>query len=210
MCMTPRKFNIIEIQKDLDRNLSRPEICKKHPIGLSTIADLLSKGELKRTQPPHKNHYHDGVMMSMETKEKLKKLGTGKKHSEATKKKISEIRIAYLTAHPDKVPYLINHSSKQSYPEKLFQTALESSKIDGWIFEYQNGIYQYDFAFPQIKLDIEIDGGTHLTDKVKKIDERRDIWSKSQGWTVLRFTAKEVKTDIIKCIDKVKEFLHGL
>ena len=94
--------------------------------------------------------------------------------------------------------------------EKLFQTALGSSKIDGWIFEYQNGIYQYDFAFPKIKLDIEIDGGTHLTDKVKKIDERRDIWSKSQGWTVLRFTAKEVKTDIIKCIDKVKEFLHGL
>jgi len=43
----------------------------------------------------------------------------GKHHSKETKDKISKIRIEYLTKHPDKVPYLLNHSSKISYPEEL-------------------------------------------------------------------------------------------
>jgi very-short-patch-repair endonuclease len=128
-------------------------------------------------------------------------------HSNETKEKISKSRIRYLTDNPDKVPYKLNHSSKKSYPEEVFENALMSSGITGWIYNYQNGIYCYDFAFVNKKIDVEIDGGTHLSEKVIKIDKRRDEFSKSQGWTVVRFTAKEVKTDVIKCIETLKKIL---
>lgn len=129
------------------------------------------------------------------------------KHSEATKRKISKSRTKYLMENPDKVPYRLNHSSKVSYPEKIFMNALESSNITGWIYNYQNSLYSYDFAFLDKKIDVEIDGGTHLTEKVKKIDKRRDKFSRSDGWVVLRFTAQQVKDDVLKCILTLKKLL---
>ena len=131
----------------------------------------------------------------------------GKEHSEKTKKKISDARLKYLLANPDKVPYLMNHSSVMSYPEKVFKNALETSGITGWTYNYQHSIYQYDFAFPDKKIDVEIDGGTHLTEKVKKIDARRDKFSIDNGWTVIRFTAKEVKENVLNCITNLRTFL---
>jgi very-short-patch-repair endonuclease len=111
--------------------------------------------------------------------------------------------------HPDQVPYRLNHSSKKSYPEIVFENALKSSGITGWEYNYQNSIYSYDFAWPKEKIDVEIDGGTHLSKKVLEIDKRRDIFSKSCGWQVVRFTAKEVKDDVVGCLEKLKEFLMG-
>lgn len=127
--------------------------------------------------------------------------------SENHKQKISNSRRKWLENNPDKVPYLINHSSKESYPEKIFRNALTAAELDGWTQNYQHGIYQYDFAFVDAKLDIEIDGGTHTLEKVKRIDARRDEWSISQGWKVLRFPAKRVKEDVVSCINQVKQVL---
>jgi very-short-patch-repair endonuclease len=44
--------------------------------------------------------------------------------------------------------------------------------------EYRNSIYEYDFAWLKEKIDVEIDGGTHKTEKVKKIDSRKDEFSR--------------------------------
>lgn len=130
------------------------------------------------------------------------------RHSEETKKKLSEIRIKYLKENPDKVPYLINHSSNKSWPEKIFEGALIKSKIVGWESRYRNGIYQYDIAFPKQKIDVEIDGGTHKTEKVMKIDARRDAWSISEGWTVIRFPAERVKKNLDECILELNSILR--
>lgn len=127
--------------------------------------------------------------------------------SDYDKERISNERIKYLTEHPDKVPYKLNHSSKMSYPEKIFKNALESANITGWTYNYQNGIYSYDFAFPELKIDVEIDGSTHTQEKVKKIDERRDLFSKKNGWIVVRFTAKEVKENVLNCINNLIKFI---
>jgi len=102
---------------------------------------------------------------------------------------------------------LINHSSRKSYPEQVFENALIASNITGWTYAFRNGIYEYDFAFVDKKIDVEVDGGTHTSEKIKKIDARRDIFSKSQGWTIVRFTAKEVKANVIKCIEELKKYL---
>lgn len=80
-----------------------------------------------------------------------------------------------MKENPDKVPYLLNHSSKISYPEETIIKYLNLYNIKGWIFQMQFSIYKLDFAFPEYKLDVEIDGATHNTDKVKKIDNRRDL-----------------------------------
>lgn len=184
-----------ELQDKYDSGLSWREVSKNLKFSYNTISSLISKSKLlSRTRS-------EAV--------RLDNLHNPRKHSEETKKKISEIRLKFLRENPDKVPYMINHSSKKSYPEELFENALKSSGIDNYVYNYRNGIYQYDFAFVDLKIDVEIDGGTHLTEKVIKIDQRRDSWSKEQGWQVLRFTATEVKTDIISCINKLKELMEG-
>lgn len=142
-----------------------------------------------------------------EIDEKIRLKSIGRKHTEETKKHLSEDKIKYLTEHPDKVPYLLNHSSKRSYPELLFEKALKNANISGWISAYRNGIYEYDFAFPELKLDIEIDGSTHKTQKVINIDKRRDKWSKEEGWTVIRFEAQDVKKNVDECIERLRRLL---
>ena len=200
-------IDLVYLQKEIDSGKSYPEISKQNKIGRSTICKYIKLGLLKKSNIKNINQYRNGHSMSDNTKDKIKKSMTGKKLSDETKKKISDSRIKYLKEHPDKVPYKLNHSSKMSYPEKVFQNALISTGITGWEYNFQNGIYSYDFAFVKEKIDIEIDGGTHLTDKVKQIDKRRDEFSRQQGWNVVRFTSKEVKEDVIKCIEKVKTIL---
>ena len=200
-------IDLVYLQKEIDSGKSYPEISKQNKIGRSTICKYIKLGLLKKSNTKNINQYRNGHSMSDATKNKLKKYQTGKKMSDEVKKKISDSRIKYLKENPDKVPYKLNHSSKMSYPEKIFYNALVSSKLSGWEYNYQNSIYSYDFAFVKEKIDIEIDGGTHLTEKVKQIDKRRDEFSRQQGWNVLRFTAKEVKDDVIKCIEKVKTIL---
>jgi very-short-patch-repair endonuclease len=131
-----------------------------------------------------------------------------RKLSEETKKIIGESRSKYLKQHPEKVPYRLYHSSKKNWIEEHFKEELERRQIDGWVHKYCCGIYEYDFAFPFKKIDIEIDGPTHDQEKVKQIDFKRDEWSRSQGWKILRFKASHVKHEVKKCIDILEDFLE--
>jgi len=131
-------------------------------------------------------------------------------HSQVTRSKISESRRKFLELHPHLVPYRLNHSSKRSNPEKIFETLLILNGIDGWVAEYQTGLYSYDFAFPDLKLDVEIDGATHDQPKVQEIDKRRDEWTRANGWTVHRIKAREVRTDIHKVLEEFLEVYRGL
>lgn len=182
-----------EIQKRYDEGLSYRGLQEEFGCVSATITKAVKRGDL--------------ITRTRSEALKLEAKKNPKKHSEETKKKISEIRIKFLQENPDKVPYLINHSSKKSYPEEIFEKALVNSGISNYVYNFRNGIYQYDFAFPELKIDVEIDGGTHLTEKVKKIDLRRDEWSKEQGWTVVRFTAKQVKEDVVSCVGLIKNLL---
>ena len=141
--------------------------------------------------------------------ETISKTQSGRKHKEETKRKISESRIKFLKENPDKVPYKLNHYTKRSYPEKLFRNELERRDIKGWIEQYQIGLYSYDFAFPQLKIDIEIDGATHKQDKIKEIDKKRDEYSKSLGWRVFRIPARNLNLDINKVFEDLFEFIGG-
>lgn len=141
--------------------------------------------------------------------QKLKEKNIGKKLSEETKQKISKSRTKYLLENPEQIPYKLNHSSKMSFPEKTFQKYLKKYNIEGWVYNYSFSIYSLDFAFPEWKLDVEIDGKTHLNERVKAKDKRRDEYLKSKGWETLRFTASEIKKDIYKCLNILLEKLKS-
>ena len=106
----------------------------------------------------------------------------GKHWTEEQKKHISEIRKKYLSEHPEKVPYLLNHSSKMSYPEKYFNYIITIQHINA-NFHLQVGKYQLDFYNQDLKKYLEIDGESHYTDKKTiNIDKERTKFLFDNGW----------------------------
>ena len=111
----------------------------------------------------------------------------------SVREKISKSNQDFLEKNPNMIPYLRNSSRKKSFPETLLEKILEENKIEGWVYNYRSGRYVYDFAFLDIKLDVEVDGEQHLTEKGILHDKKRDEYSRNLGWEVLRISAKDVK-----------------
>lgn len=64
--------------------------------------------------------------------------------------------------------------------------------------------YSLDFAMPDLKLGIEVDGALfHSTDEQIASDKRRDSRLAQQGWTILRFTDKEVENKTRQVIETI-------
>lgn len=110
------------------------------------------------------------------------------KHSDDTKKKLSEIRKKYLKQNPDKHPWK-NNEKFISKPCEKFKEILNAGGIK-YLSEYtplENYNYSIDIAFPNIKLGIEINGNQHYNnDKTLKdyYQNRHDILVKN-GWDIL-------------------------
>jgi very-short-patch-repair endonuclease len=58
------------------------------------------------------------------------------------------------------------------------------------------GRYIVDFVCHRANLVIEVDGGVHQLPDVAVRDLERDAWLVSQGYSVLRFTTRQVEDDI--------------
>jgi very-short-patch-repair endonuclease len=130
-----------------------------------------------------------------------------RKHSEETKKKISEIRKKYLQDNPDKVPYKLNHSSKESYPEKYFTEVFLNEGIEVVKYFYI-GVYELDFCIPDKKIDIEIDGSQHYyDDKIVESDKRRNKFLEDDGWDVIRINWSDYQK---LSLDNKKEYISNL
>lgn len=148
---------------------------------------------------------------------KLSKIENGKisrPHSQETKDKLSHIRKKYLLENPDKVPYLLNHSSKESYPEKYFTELFEKENINV-VKHYRIGLYQLDFCILDKKIDIEIDGNQHYTDpKIVESDIKRTYYLESNGWDVIRINWSEYSKmsfdDRSIYIDNIKRYINNL
>lgn len=105
--------------------------------------------------------------------------------STETKQKISKSRIEYLKNNPNKVGYKLNHSSKESYPEKYFSEIFKVNEVALTRY-YRIGLYTLDFCDLESKIDIEVDGGTHKLLEVIEKDNRRDNQLKALGWRIIR------------------------
>lgn len=133
----------------------------------------------------------------------------GKHHSVESKQKLSMKMKQYLLDNPEKVPYKLNHHSKQSYPEKYFREVFDNDDLlKNAISEYRVKLYSLDFAFPDIKFYIEIDGEQHYTDsRIFEHDKKRNLELEEMGWKSIRIRwseynkkSLEEKQEIIKYI----------
>ena len=166
--------------------------CKLNPDRLQLINDPnrgykdgtrvgWSKGQTKFT-----NASVAQIGKTYSVKYKLGLIIRSHKHTEKTKDHLSKVRKEYLLKNPDKVPYLLNHSSKRSYPEIYF-TEIFVDKYPNISIEHKVGTYSLDFAFPEFKIGIEIDGEQHYLDKkVVASDIRRKEYLDKYGWEILR------------------------
>ena len=152
----------------------------------------------------------------LEINEKISK-GVTKTHprlklTEEHKNKISISRKRFLVENPDQVPYLLNHYSKgPSYPEIYFEELFENEGI-GLLPEFQVSIYSLDFACPERKFYLEVDGEQHFVDeRVIESDVRRNEFLSELGWKGMRIRwSKWQKTKIsekTKIIENIKQIL---
>ncbi|RWM04046.1 DUF559 domain-containing protein [Mesorhizobium sp.] len=66
------------------------------------------------------------------------------------------------------------------------------------------GKYRLDFAIPDKRIAIELDGHEyHKTKYQRTHDAKRDRWLYGQGWTVLRFTGTEIHQNLDRCLDEI-------
>jgi very-short-patch-repair endonuclease len=63
--------------------------------------------------------------------------------------------------------------------------------------------YKLDMAQPEIRLAVEVDGGSHAALVRRAQDAKKTAFLQSLGWTVLRFTNAEVQTDLDRCVQEI-------
>jgi very-short-patch-repair endonuclease len=93
--------------------------------------------------------------------------------------------------------------------ERFLWSKLRDKQLKGLQFYMQRimGNYIVDFYCLKVGLIIEVDGGQHYTDKGSRDDRIRDNYLIDQGFTVLRFSDKDVFENLKGVIDKIFENL---
>lgn len=191
-------------------------LCKKNPNRQDSPFVKFNKVRAETTGAWNKGltkETNDSIKHQAQSLSKSQKGRPGRKHTEEEKQKISKSRKAYLSANPDKVPYLLNHSSKESFPETYFK---ELFVAEGIFLEYHHQIskYELDFCDVEKKIDIEIDGEQHYVDsRIKQSDIDRTAYLEGLGWKVYRIRwstyQKSTLVEKSKIIDEVKQLLFN-
>jgi very-short-patch-repair endonuclease len=91
---------------------------------------------------------------------------------------------------------------------KLWQNIREK-RIRGYQFYRQKNIGNYivDFYCPAGKLIIELDGGQHYSEEGMESDEIRDNYLTGLGFTVLRFSDRDVLKNLDGVLQRIYEHL---
>lgn len=107
------------------------------------------------------------------------------RNSETAKKLVREGKIKIWSSRKNKLP---------SYPEKFYMNLLDWNGYKGlYEREHKQGKYFIDIAFIKEKLAIEIDGGLHKLEEIRKKDKRKDEFLRSLGWKIYRVEWTGVK-----------------
>ena len=85
-----------------------------------------------------------------------------------------------------------------SLPEGLLWRAIKRGKADGLRFRKQHplGPYVLDFYCHELRLCVEVDGGSHSMGDRPAKDEQRDRWLADKGVFTLRISASLVLEDV--------------
>lgn len=94
--------------------------------------------------------------------------------------------------------------------EQLLWSRIRRKQLFGFKFNRQKPIGKYivDFYCFEAKLIIELDGGQHFTEVGIDSDQVRDRYLRSQGFTVLRYSNRDVLKNIVGVLVDITERLN--
>ena len=126
-----------------------------------------------------------------------------KKISESMKKAIKDGR-AHGWAN------VKQNKNGMSYPELWFESVIKNEQLDlNYEYNLQFFKYKLDFAWPEKRLCIEIDGNQHNFEDRKISDLEKDKLLNEHGWKVLRLKWGYIQKNKIECINLIKNFLNN-
>lgn len=76
--------------------------------------------------------------------------------------------------------------------------------------EHKVGRYRLDFAWPQFKLALEVDGWHHRAPAAAAKDATRDSWLRSEDWVVLRIDDRHGELSMEHQIVRISRLVHTL
>lgn len=160
------KIDWVSVQNDYDNGMSQRSILEKYNIGRTVLTNAITKGLFK---------------ISINRR-------FGHKHTEETRKKLSEIQKNYLKNNPDKHPWRKNTKFK-SIPCERLKKILNDEDIT-FISEFNDPQWEFnysiDIAFPNNKIGIEVNGNQHynIDGTLTNYYQKREDYLKSLGWTI--------------------------
>lgn len=204
----------------LVQGLGTPEICKRLGVTFRKLRTLLALCDIPLrsisegvtvtwTHDNGTRRKQASEIMSTIANERARQ-GLNVAKNEAVRKKIS----AAKKLHNPGIDAAIEQSrlirlASPSSLEQLMIDALNKAGIET-VREYPVGKFSLDFSIPSLKIDIECDSSLHTFKSMKERDARRDQFLKSNGWTVLRFTSKEMNKNMDGCIACIRATITSL
>jgi very-short-patch-repair endonuclease len=93
--------------------------------------------------------------------------------------------------------------------ESFLWQRIRRKQLKGQQFYRQKNIGDYivDFYCPSAKLIVELDGGQHYTEEGVNTDQIRDKYLENFGFSVLRFSDREVFKNIEGVLERIFEHL---
>lgn len=96
--------------------------------------------------------------------------------------------------------------------EKMLWNVLRDKGIENYKFRRQHIIGEYivDFVCLEKRLIVEVDGAIHLLPEQIEHDKKRTEWLESKGFKVIRFTNKQIHTDLFNTIENIRKELNTI
>jgi len=100
-----------------------------------------------------------------------------------------------LRKRPEQIAFARQLRRKQTDAERALWGRLRDRQLEDMKLRRQQpiGPYIVDFVNFERKLVIELDGGQHNKEEMRKRDRMRAMWLKEMGYQVLRFWNNELK-----------------
>ncbi len=120
----------------------------------------------------------------------------------------------WQTANPVLYGLLKDHAKKMrnqpTEAESLLWNVLNGKQLEGYKFRRQHIISEYiiDFICLRENLIIEVDGLIHQLPENKANDKERTKWLESEGYRVIRFTNKDILTNLDFVLESILKTLE--